>query len=57
MVDTIPANSIVILKEGDEWVVVIVDKGNVTRRSFEIQQFAKAYALGQAFRLGAPLTE
>ncbi len=43
-----------LFDENDKWVVLIVEDGEETRHSFDIEQHAHSFADGQRIRLGLP---
>lgn len=45
-------NSVQLVQENDQWVVVIVESGEETRRTFDIEAHARSWADGQRIRLG-----
>ena len=48
------SNSIELFHENEEWVVVVIEDGSETRRTFKIEQHARSFADGQRVRLGLP---
>lgn len=50
-------NSITFYAQNAEWVVVLVEGGVETRRSFKNEHFARNWYEGQRVRLGLPLME
>ncbi|MCJ8057311.1 hypothetical protein GB928_028890 [Shinella curvata] len=45
-------NSIILFQENEEWIVVVVEDGEETRRTFANERFAKNWHDGQRLRLG-----
>lgn len=50
-------SSIVIFEENEEWVVVVVEGGEETRRAFKNERFARNWYDGQRTRLGLPIMD
>ncbi|WP_439618718.1 hypothetical protein [Shinella sp.] len=41
-----------VIKDGDQWVVVLIEDGTEIRKEFDIQQHALNWLEGQRMRLG-----
>lgn len=50
-------NSIQIFSENEEWIVVVVERGEEMRRSFKNERFARNWYDGQRARLGLPIMD
>lgn len=48
-------NSVTVEFQDNRYVVRVVEDGEVTRRDFEVEKFAEAWAKGQRVRLGLPI--
>jgi hypothetical protein len=54
MADT---KTVVLSRAPSEWCVRITENGRTVELRYPTKQFAKAYAEGQAYRLGVTVTE
>ncbi len=45
-------NSVTLIPDIDEWIVVVVEDGEELQRSFKIQSHAQNWSDGQSIRLG-----
>ena len=45
-------NSVTLIPDTDEWIVVVVEDGEELQRSFKIQSHAQSWSDGQSIRLG-----
>jgi hypothetical protein len=45
-------NSVMLIPDNGEWIVVVVEDGEELHRSFKIEAHAQSWSDGQRFRLG-----
>ena len=50
-------NTITIIEENEEWVVVVLEDGVETRKTFTTERFARNWHDSQRLRLGLPALE
>lgn len=50
-----PDNSVVVVQQGQLWVVTVTENGITHEATFALQTSAENFAAGQRLRLGLPL--
>jgi len=45
-------NAVILFRQGDRWIVSVVENGAVASQDFLLERFARSYADGQCVRLG-----
>ena len=48
----LPPNNVNVARRGDQWIVEVVDNGQLHERAFMLEAHASSYADGQRLRLG-----
>lgn len=47
-------NSVTLIPDKDDWIVVVMENGEELQRSFKMQTHAQSWSDGQRVRLGLP---
>jgi hypothetical protein len=55
--DSIPKKAVMIEQADDEWVVKVLEDGQLRMETFYLRAFALSFAEGQRIRLGLPKVE